>query len=477
MKNSILLIVLMFYSCQLLSENNEASLESVRPSDHLSTSYDDKMKKNESRFLELELSKVTKVLDGLSLSFLNICEKDIKSIDYSANLLAMIENTNCEWQFYSILSQNPKRQKYYNRHILDARILYDRNTKFDYTKAETNVIWFNDKNEKKYLTNKVVFFPNKGKRNYSFLNPKKLMLHKHLGPRNGCKMKIKFIEDDGAQLFRDRPSEFEILELIHSGPLGTVFIKMKNTINQDILYLKSINRSIDALVSDVNFLPSAFFKRSTSPFTVFSSKKNLSTKKKKGYYAGTITSLSTVGLLGGGLAVYFLFDELIEKIVDYLKDKYLEENGLNNLNLYEIIEFFKKFKNLNPSDIITLLNPEGWNHIAEIVGSEAFVDFLNSHDRSDYNTFLAGLATDNFSSLLNPMPEGKIFDLFFNMGENASKEVINELGDEKLKIILSLVGNEKVNQLVGMNEEGDPSFASKVKRLYQEVVQNRNLAI
>ena len=347
-----------------------------------------KLSINNERLLLIKRLSSTINNEKSTYKIIKTLEKGRKGSDNTKILLEALERSSCAWEFFCFHSQSKQRSRYYEEEFLENMFFYNRLPDSDYKKAFSNIVLLKENGKEVHINDKIFISPEKGKRFYSKYSPKKLLVHKHLGVRNGVSINFKFDHDVGNQLFRDKIQKFTLEEALYSEKDLTVYFKFINKLNGDCLILRNVTLESDNGKNILEAIGKKYNKNHTLPFSFFN-QPSLSNLKKNLYYAGTFAEIGVfAGLVIGGSVLLgtelssdeieklgideYLGDEIypspldnmenwskipsqsFDKIEDYISDNFLEHNGflmsedrynLNNLPSHRtIIDFMDKME-------------------------------------------------------------------------------------------------------------------------------------
>ena len=234
-----------------------------------------------------------------TIKHVKVLEEGLKGYDNTRIVLNLLEKANCSWKFYCYNTSPKSKALYYSNELFDNSFVYHRNPKYDYTKAEVNSVFIKKNQETLLLTDKIIISPVKGKRYYAKYNPKKLLLHKHLGFRNGVQISFLFQNDKGDQLFRRKEQKFLVKDLFINKKENILFLKLLNPISNDILYLKNESVTLPNKEELFDSIDKPIDETFDNPLNLLNELKGLSNKKKCLYHAASVAELG----LGTGIIV------------------------------------------------------------------------------------------------------------------------------------------------------------------------------
>ncbi len=197
----------------------------------------------------------------------------------------MFEDTECYWKLFAYETSSKRKKKYFEKNILNREFLYRRNKENDYKNIESNLI-LNPRNQEeiKYLTDRLYFSPKKGKRKYKGISKiKKILPHKHLGPRSGSLFHLKFPYDENGLLFRNKIQSFELVCAIIDKEKQVVYVEFRNKVTNDVLFLA--NHTEENQMDGSKRVSSDYFdelRLIQNPIEVLNKQKSLSNLKKLG---------------------------------------------------------------------------------------------------------------------------------------------------------------------------------------------------
>ena len=286
-----------------------------------------------------KIQAIEKEINIFSNKYYNIApkEKEILGKDYTLKTLKVIEDTKCQWEFYAFETKNPKRKEYFEKYLMGCRFMYNKNKETDYMKIGANVVFKNNKDSIIYLTDKLFFQPIKGKKTYTKkLEKIKLIFpHKHLGPRDGCSMTIRFPEDLHNNIFRDKDQFYKVKKLIYDYSTGHLYLKLvtktpdtlseffapalnlipkkkrkykrKRFKDKEVLYIRtSVEEDPQLLETWLRSYDGGDIREITSPEAFLNEKETVRNKSKKYiYYTGTGLVLGV--FIGGSAALSYTF--------------------------------------------------------------------------------------------------------------------------------------------------------------------------
>ena len=242
---SVILASIVFYSCEDQKVNDLTFISN----DEITT---EENVKNLERLQEIKKALDFKIIDEDSLT---IILSQSKKYDNTKQILEVFDKGSLTWKFYAYKTNSKNSSDYYNKNIYDYELEYSRvnSTKQDYRNADYNAL-LKKGDETIGYNDEIKITPYHGKTKYLKYSPKKLVPHKHLGPRYGCVFHIKF-KNDTKQIFRNQTQSHLIKKVFYKkNRKGDIFVELINTKNNDSLFLKSCNNDPEELANLIDIV-------------------------------------------------------------------------------------------------------------------------------------------------------------------------------------------------------------------------------
>ena len=239
MKQKIAILLSLFISCQSEISPNQKPQSFL--SETLQLNEESSRLSNEKK--HLDFSNIYKNLNTKKTEYFKLsCTENgyLKGKDRTKLFLNLIEKADTTWEYYFFQSKSKSRLKYYITELLGASFMYfNANEKQgDYLSINSNVVLVTPTKKHELLVDKYFLKPVKGKRIYRKLDPRRLMAHKHLGPRSGLRLNLEF-SNDAKQLFRNQAQTFSLTEAIVKNDNQEIYLLFNNHKNKDIICLKN----------------------------------------------------------------------------------------------------------------------------------------------------------------------------------------------------------------------------------------------